>query len=354
MRLPLLFCCTLTFYVASAQKIEKILNNPDVIWAAYITLDFVVEPEYIPFQDTLPELNRSLLLHAEVPDGRFGEQENVLFASKFLANMLNPGVLVYDASDAIEPMTVDEREFQLMRNDTVMAYNFDTQMEEPRAVQNDINPYDLEMVRVRQLLYYVDKADEFRVLPLAYAPVRHVVIGFDNDNDNESMFWHAPLWFKMPDNDKILRKNKGRFTLVRRLTTVSNSPNINELKVLKDFKPPVAQQLLNRVRKDEHYEVFHQYAQDRQVPIDELERMILTLDTFVTFDPETYEERVMIERNEITGEEVVQMCLVQDWMWDDRRKQLVIKPIGFAPMVETTDQHGNFRFLRLLFWRFYD
>jgi hypothetical protein len=221
-------------------------------------------------------------------------------------------------------------------------------------VQNDINPYDLEMVRVRQLLYYVDKADEFRVLPLAYAPVRHVVIGFDNDNDNESMFWHAPLWFKMPDNDKILRKNKGRFTLVRRLTTVSNSPNINELKVLKDFKPPVAQQLLNRVRKDEHYEVFHQYAQDRQVPIDELERMILTLDTVVTFDPETYEERVMIERNEITGEEVVQMCLVQDWMWDDRRKQLVIKPIGFAPMVETTDRDGNFRFFRPLFWRFYD
>lgn len=350
MRLLLLFCCTLTFYVGNAQKVEKILNNPDVIWAAYITLDFVVEPEYISFQDTLPELNRSLLLHADAPEGRFAEQESVLFAPKMLANMLNPDIPVFAAFDALQPMTLEDRAFQLLRNDTVMVYNFETQLEEARSVQNDIDPYLLKKVRVRQLLYYVDKADEFRVIPLAYAPALHLKL---SEFDDEPALWHTPFWFKMPDNSKFLRKKKGHFSIVRRVTTLSNSPSINELKVLKDLKPPVPQQLLDRVRKDEHYEVFH-FAQDRQIPTGALERMIVTIDTITTFDPETYEERVVIVRKELTGEQVVQVRLVQDWMWDDRRRQLVIKPIGFAPMVETTDQDGNFRFFRPLFWRFYD
>ena len=74
------------------------------------------------------------------------------------------------------------------------------------------------------------------------------------------------------------------------------------------------------------------------------------VDTIVTFDPETYEEFVRISRVEMNAD-YLRLGIVQDWYWDDRRKQLIIRPVTVCPLMHQLDGDGNYLYSRPLFYR---
>jgi hypothetical protein len=71
----------------------------------------------------------------------------------------------------------------------------------------------------------------------------------------------------------------------------------------------------------------------------------------VTFDPETYEEKVMVENHSITAESLYRLRLVENWFWDERKKRLKVQLVRFAPMLEVRDDMDNYRFDRPLLYR---
>ncbi|MFZ4634417.1 MAG: gliding motility protein GldN [Saprospiraceae bacterium] len=91
----------------------------------------------------------------------------------------------------------------------------------------------------------------------------------------------------------------------------------------------------------------------RRLSTDDVLGMLSKSDTVVTFDPETYEEKVQIVRNDINWEDVKRIRLKEIWYFDKESSQLQVRILGIAPLIDVTDNDGNFRFEKPMFWIYY-
>ncbi len=78
-----------------------------------------------------------------------------------------------------------------------------------------------------------------------------------------------------------------------------------------------------------------------------------SVDTVITFDPETYEEKVQIVRNEINFEDVKRFRLKEVWFFDEESSKMDVRILGIAPLLDVKDEAGNFLREQPMFWVYY-
>ncbi|MEM9886036.1 MAG: gliding motility protein GldN [Bacteroidota bacterium] len=76
-------------------------------------------------------------------------------------------------------------------------------------------------------------------------------------------------------------------------------------------------------------------------------------DTIITFDPETYEEKIKVVRNEINFEDVKRFRLKEVWFFDEESSTMKVRILGIAPILEERDENGNFKYEQAMFWAYY-
>ncbi|MEL6943718.1 MAG: gliding motility protein GldN [Bacteroidota bacterium] len=76
-------------------------------------------------------------------------------------------------------------------------------------------------------------------------------------------------------------------------------------------------------------------------------------DTIITFDPETYEEKIQVVRNEINMEDVKRFRLKEVWFFDEESSTMKVRILGIAPILEAKDEAGNFKYEQAMFWVYY-
>jgi len=86
---------------------------------------------------------------------------------------------------------------------------------------------------------------------------------------------------------------------------------------------------------------------------DEVGSMGATVDTVITFDPETYEEQIQIVRNELNPEDVKRFRLKEVWFFDEESSTMQVRLLGIAPLIDVKDDNGNFRYEQPMFWVYY-
>ena len=86
---------------------------------------------------------------------------------------------------------------------------------------------------------------------------------------------------------------------------------------------------------------------------DEVASMGATVDTVITFDPETYEEQMQIVRNELNPEDVKRFRLKEIWFFDEETSTMQVRILGIAPLIDVKDDNGNFRYEKPMFWVYY-
>ena len=86
---------------------------------------------------------------------------------------------------------------------------------------------------------------------------------------------------------------------------------------------------------------------------DEVAAMGATIDTIITFDPETYEEQIQIVRNELNPEDVKRFRIKEIWFFDEETSTLQVRVLGIAPLIDVKDDNGNFRYEQPMFWVYY-
>lgn len=330
---------------------EAILNDPDVIWAAEIDLTFWIEPEFTAPDSVDAARNLSTLLKLSNTAVAPGDESNLLLASRVLQLLSDEKLPVFAHPDSLRPLTATERDHILNIKDTVSVIDPETGMESNRLVYNCWWPGSIQLLRLRQLLFYREQSDEFELYTLAFAPLLNRNYG---SGSAEQYYRFIPFWFKMPpyrrkDAQKRLAEEPN-INWARRMRTGTNMPYLDSLHPFKDFKQPIMQQYLNRLREDPDFKVRTGYDWEVMSAADR-ESYFNKVDTVVTFDPETYEEKLMVVKKHIKGEEVMKLQLVQDWFWDERRKYPIFQLYAFAPMLEKRDDEGNFRFNTPIFWR---
>jgi gliding motility associated protien GldN len=86
---------------------------------------------------------------------------------------------------------------------------------------------------------------------------------------------------------------------------------------------------------------------------DEVASMGATIDTVITFDPETYEEQIQIVRNDLNPEDVKRFRLKEIWFFDEETSTMQVRILGIAPLIDVKDENGNFRYEKPMFWVYY-
>ena len=86
---------------------------------------------------------------------------------------------------------------------------------------------------------------------------------------------------------------------------------------------------------------------------DEVATMGATVDTVITFDPETYEEQIQVVRNELNPEDVKHFRVKEVWFFDEETSTLQVRVLGVAPLIDVKDENGNFRYEKPMFWAYY-
>lgn len=78
-----------------------------------------------------------------------------------------------------------------------------------------------------------------------------------------------------------------------------------------------------------------------------------TVDTIITFDPVTYEEKQEIVRNDLNPEDIKRFRLKEVWFFDEETSSLQVRILGIAPIRDKYDNEGNFLFEFPMFWAYY-
>lgn len=91
----------------------------------------------------------------------------------------------------------------------------------------------------------------------------------------------------------------------------------------------------------------------KRLSTDDVLSMLSKTDTIVTFDPETYEEKVQIVRNDINWADVKRFRIKEIWFFDKETSTMQVRILGIAPLIDVKDSEGNFRYEKAMFWVYY-
>lgn len=343
----ILFCLYLFSSNLSAQALSRLFADPNIVWAAEMTTDFVLEPEYTMSDSASEYLSYSIplkMINREPhPSSEWDVQIHGRLQHLFFDKM-SAGACYADPELRI-PLSEGQAFDRLVMRDTVITFDPET-FEEKITLASNCDPfYYIHRIRARQILYFNQKTGDFDVLTLAIAPM--LLRGFE-----DKTVPYIPFWLKMESpKGKPQRWQHPDVSWARRLFPV-NPPEFSKLKLIKYEHPPVLERWLERVRRDARYEIWAAYDTDKRIDAEAREKIFVDQDTVVTFDAETYEEIKAFAHYELHPGDIHALRLGQDWCWDDRKKQLSIRLSAYAPTRAERDEDGNLRYYRTLFWRY--
>jgi len=70
-------------------------------------------------------------------------------------------------------------------------------------------------------------------------------------------------------------------------------------------------------------------------PASEIEAKMVKMDTSMTLDPDTYEEKIVIARNDVNWRDIVQYRVKEVWYFDKQRSVMDVRILGIAPIYQS-------------------
>lgn len=86
---------------------------------------------------------------------------------------------------------------------------------------------------------------------------------------------------------------------------------------------------------------------------EEMQNLGSSVDTIITFDPETFEEIVQVVVNDLNPEDIKKYRLKEVYFFDEEKSALDVRILGIAPIIDRVDNNGNFLNSGPMFWAYY-
>ncbi len=319
------------------------LTNPDIVWAAEYTTDFVMnlEDEANPYLVHPNHLDVIQFQNSSVENGLYGR---LTYLPKYLSQQLlsdtsRRGFAYYTDSLVEQRMTQDALYRSLVRIDT----GYSCEEGGTFFIKNEVEYEQVWCFRVRQLFWYNQKSKAFDCQLLAYAPVVHT------RDDEGNIIGSRPLFWLKADSDPPKSFKSKHFNYVFQTKMVDNAPRLEDFKVLKgglDFKEFFKEEMAAPSRP-----CFDNSEYKPVSPAVLLEECFGT-DTIVTFDDNTYEEVVSVVKRDCIGQ-IEKVRFVQNWYYDERQHRLYARLVGVAPLSAVRGSEGDFRYYKPLFYQMY-
>jgi len=343
-KFPLLCFCLLGPSFLFAQY-DDLLKNPDISWVAEYTADFSLDPsvpEVFNFLNFSNDLNVAQFSDMPGASGLFENSQNYgrYFSQKIMAD-IQGGKYLFFEDDLLEvPIPAEKIKERALAADTVVTFDPETYEENIRI----LSEFDWRLMsgfRVRQVFYYnkTDKIYGSRVLALA-------PLVFPKDWEETMANEVKPLlWIKI-DLPKSTEKITSRDVVYAFETKMrGNAPRFSDF-VLKKGRMDFSSLITNEVARPSHVILDGNFA---PIAPENLQQLVLYIDTVTTFNPETYAERTeIVQHNAI--KDVERISFVQQWFFDDRKRIFFNRVTAVTPLVAVKDEEGNFLYSKVLFY----
>jgi gliding motility associated protien GldN len=86
---------------------------------------------------------------------------------------------------------------------------------------------------------------------------------------------------------------------------------------------------------------------------EEMQNIGSSVDTIITFDPETFEEIVQVVVNDLNPQDIKRYRLKEVYFFDEEKSEMDVRILGIAPIIDRLDENGNFLNSGPMFWAYY-
>ena len=83
------------------------------------------------------------------------------------------------------------------------------------------------------------------------------------------------------------------------------------------------------------------------------ENVFGTIDTIPIHDFDTDEIQLKVVMNEFGYEDITRFRIKEVWYFDENTSRMRVRILGIAPLRDVTDDNGNFRYEKPMFWVYY-
>jgi hypothetical protein len=343
-KLPLLCFCLFCPSFLFAQY-DDLLKNSDISWVAEYTADFSLDPSLDEFNFFSFSNDLNVMQFGDAPgaSGLFESNQNYSrYLSRKIVDDIREGAYAFFEDELLEiPISPEKMQQRLTRVDTVATFDPETYEEKLDVRHRDFDWDLLTGFRVRQVFYYNKTTKIFGSRVLAIAPLA-LPKDWAEIMTNES----APLiWLKieLPKNTEKITPKDVSYAFETKMR--SNAPGLQDF-VLKKGRIDFLSLIVNEVANPSH-PIFD--SDFKPIEPSKLQNYVLTTDTVVTYNAETFEEHIeIVERNAIR--DVAAIGFVQHWFYDERKNLLFNRVVAIAPERMRNDGESNIRFSKTLFY----
>jgi hypothetical protein len=255
--------------------------------------------------------------------------------------------LAYEDANLAQPVLRNNLLSRISSIDTVITFNPENYEERMQVIRNEMNSDDIQGFRTSQLIYFDKKSGKFNTQLLALAPMVSMT-----DNQGNVVGKKPIAWLEMPKAASDVSVKNQDIIWSALLIDKANSLIVKDLSIkMDDRKKKLNELVLQEASSSKHpVESSGGYGCGEMLTQKDLQTMFSSVDTVITFDPETYKETIQIIKNDISPADVKTVALVQEWYFDNRRKILANRLKAIGPMVDKTDENGNFLYSKIMYY----
>jgi len=332
--------------IVTPPSVDALKNNPDVLWMGEMMIDYA--PDFNKWEARKDEVE---LMKKIGVNSRNLFKTLKLQLSEYANSSNDDHKLIYKMIDNISEMDLFEdaaltkklstREARKLVSsiDTIITFDPKTKEEVVQVVVNEMNPNDVVSYRIKQLIYYDQKEVLFKSIPLAVAPL--VV----NYSDQGEVLEIQPLfWMPISTLGASPELSEPAVTWAKRSYRNFKTKKVSVIKETLSYKEAI-DTMMSTIRAQsatiDLRSTFSADGLDTMQP-KEIKNLGASIDTIITFDPKTFKEILQVVKSKLTGDEIKELRLIQDWVWDSKNNQLAMRFVGFNPIVYRYDASGSF------------
>ncbi len=335
-----------TFYCFPSSALHptnNILDNSDITWAAEVYTDYTPNVNYFALGRKKMQkqygISRSTFSTLKIQQASSDHinLDDLTLARKIL-NMSNNSSSLFKDASLSTPLSYAD--YLKITQETTYDTTFVSQPEGTKTMQiiaNKININEIQLFRVKQILHYNEKTNELGLTPIAIAPI---LSSYDKEG---KLISTTPLfWMSVQAIAEQLDLNAATINWAKRLTRSIDTDEVTVIKGNHSFATILNKILYRYTQTPNTSKLYHTYGKMTPMSPQEIKKLNSGLDTLITFDPVTFEEKVSVINNTPTPETMHTIRIVQDWIWNEDTQNISIRLVAFAPLLKRYDNHKNF------------
>ncbi len=326
-----------SFQAFSFQKVDELLADPDITWVGEVYVDYIPNANILePVEEETLNLYGSddynsfelLKIQNNVTDDWLKPLPTQL-SHRLL--QLSKNAAVYKDASLNEKLSYGAYQKAVRHEllDTIITFDPETFEEVVQIVPFNLELSMVKIFRVKQLLTYNESTNKLNIIPLAIAPIASMM-------KNKKLRKEVLFWMPIKEAFKSINLKTSSIDWAKRLTKDIPSKAVQTIKGSGNMTSIFDKMVAYYKTHSSTSKVYYGGGQELNPwNASEIENMgSPSVDTIITFHPETFEEIVQVIKYGIEPNFTVKVRLIQDWVWNSKKQEMQIRVLGFGPVPE--------------------